>query len=241
MDSVLALREEASLGGMPGPGVYAAGAMIDGAPATYKDATEVKTAAQARRAVDAQCGRGVDFIKTYTRITRSSSRRCSTRPTRSTLKVTAHAWPDRCRDRLEAAGGIDRAHDRYPRSREPSAERRSSTPSIGHRSSADGTPSRRVGRHSTPPTCRGSPRHWLTGKVILVPTPRAARHLQSPGRSRLAAGSRPQVGPRLRDPAVESARHSRPGPAGPMPTTPRFRASRPMQDLFVRDSVSPAE
>ena len=90
MDSILALREEASLGGNAWPRVYSAGAMIDGAPATYGDATEVKTAAQARRAVDARAVAGVDFIKTYTRITPELFKALLDEANALNLKVTAH-------------------------------------------------------------------------------------------------------------------------------------------------------
>jgi imidazolonepropionase-like amidohydrolase len=90
MDSILALREEASLGGNAWPRVYSAGAMIDGAPATYGDATEVTTAAQARRAVDARAVAGVDFIKTYTRITPELFKALLDEANALNLKVTAH-------------------------------------------------------------------------------------------------------------------------------------------------------
>jgi imidazolonepropionase-like amidohydrolase len=70
--------------------VYSAGAMIDGAPATYGDATEVKTAAQARRAVDARAVAGVDFIKTYTRITPELFKALLDEANALNLKVTAH-------------------------------------------------------------------------------------------------------------------------------------------------------
>lgn len=89
-DSVLALREEASLGGLVAPRIYSAGAMIDGAPATYKDATEVRTADQARRAVDARAVAGVDVIKVYTRITPELLRPLMDEAANFNLKVTAH-------------------------------------------------------------------------------------------------------------------------------------------------------
>jgi imidazolonepropionase-like amidohydrolase len=67
----LTLREELDRGAAVGPRVYAAGAMIDGSPATYPDAMEVRTPAEARKAVDRLVSDGVDFIKLYTRIDRS--------------------------------------------------------------------------------------------------------------------------------------------------------------------------
>jgi imidazolonepropionase-like amidohydrolase len=67
----LTLRDELDRGASVGPRVYAAGAMIDGSPATYPDAMEVHTPAEARKAVDRLVSDGVDFIKLYTRIDRS--------------------------------------------------------------------------------------------------------------------------------------------------------------------------
>ncbi|HET7240099.1 MAG TPA: amidohydrolase family protein [Gemmatimonadales bacterium] len=67
----LTLRDELDRRASVGPRVYAAGAMIDGSPATYPDAMEVHTPAEARKAVDRLVSDGVDFIKLYTRIDRS--------------------------------------------------------------------------------------------------------------------------------------------------------------------------
>ncbi len=89
-DSILTLREEASLGGLVAPRIYAAGAMIDGAPATYPSATEVKSAAEARRAVDARAVAGVDYIKIYTRITPELLKPLLDEAATFNLKVTAH-------------------------------------------------------------------------------------------------------------------------------------------------------
>jgi imidazolonepropionase-like amidohydrolase len=68
-DSIMALREQAANGAILSPRIYAAGAMIDGSPATYSDATAVTNEDEARRAVDARVVAGVDLIKVYTRIT----------------------------------------------------------------------------------------------------------------------------------------------------------------------------
>jgi imidazolonepropionase-like amidohydrolase len=89
-DSILTLREQASLGGMIAPRIYSAGAMIDGAPATYSDATEVKTADQARRAVDRRAVLGVDYLKLYTRITPELLKPLMDEASNFNLKVTAH-------------------------------------------------------------------------------------------------------------------------------------------------------
>ena len=68
-DSILTLRDQASLGGMLAPRLYIAGSMLDGKPATYGNAAQVQDEDEARRAVDTLVLAGVDFIKTYTRIT----------------------------------------------------------------------------------------------------------------------------------------------------------------------------
>jgi imidazolonepropionase-like amidohydrolase len=67
----LELRDQLDGGRRVGPRVYAAGAMIDGSPATYPDAMEAHTPADARKAVDRLVSDGVDFIKIYTRVDRS--------------------------------------------------------------------------------------------------------------------------------------------------------------------------
>jgi imidazolonepropionase-like amidohydrolase len=68
-DSILSLREQVALGNVFGPTIFTAGAMIDGVPATYGDATAVRNDDQARRAVDARVVAGVEYLKVYTRIT----------------------------------------------------------------------------------------------------------------------------------------------------------------------------
>jgi imidazolonepropionase-like amidohydrolase len=68
---ILDLRDELDRGGRIGPRAYAAGAMIDGSPATYPDAIEARRPADARRGVDRLVSAGVDFIKLYTRVDRS--------------------------------------------------------------------------------------------------------------------------------------------------------------------------
>src|SRR6266508_3895465 len=51
-DSVIALRNEMNLGSIVGPRMFTAGAMIDGVPPTYPNATGIRTPDEARRAVD---------------------------------------------------------------------------------------------------------------------------------------------------------------------------------------------
>lgn len=89
-DSVLAYRQEAALGSDRWPRVFVAGAMIDGAPATYPNATEVRNGDEARRAVDARAVAGVDYIKVYTRITPQLFKPLIDEANELNLKVTAH-------------------------------------------------------------------------------------------------------------------------------------------------------
>ena len=69
--TVLAVRRELDRGWRPGPRVYAAGAMLDGAPSTYPDAIIVRTAKDARRGVDRLVDAGADLVKVYTRVDRT--------------------------------------------------------------------------------------------------------------------------------------------------------------------------
>ncbi len=68
-DSIFAMSEAADLGSGLSPRIYAAGAMIDGAPATYPNATEVTDTRSARQAVDRLSVAGAHLVKVYTRIT----------------------------------------------------------------------------------------------------------------------------------------------------------------------------
>jgi imidazolonepropionase-like amidohydrolase len=68
-DTVLALRQDLNLGSILGPRMFSAGAMIDGVPPTYPNATGIATADQARRAVDQHALAGVDYLKIYTKVT----------------------------------------------------------------------------------------------------------------------------------------------------------------------------
>ncbi len=72
------------------PRVYAAGAMIDGLPATHPDAMGVNGEKDARRAVDALVTGGADLIKVYTRIDAPLLRAIVDEAKAFNLKVTAH-------------------------------------------------------------------------------------------------------------------------------------------------------
>src|SRR2546425_5209797 len=49
--------------------MFTAGAMIDGAPPTYANATVARTGAEVRKAVDQRAIAGADWVKLYTKIT----------------------------------------------------------------------------------------------------------------------------------------------------------------------------
>ena len=68
-DAVVALKNAMNLGSILGPRMFVAGAMIDGNPSTYPNATGVATPDRARRAVDLLAVAGVDYVKVYTKIT----------------------------------------------------------------------------------------------------------------------------------------------------------------------------
>jgi imidazolonepropionase-like amidohydrolase len=68
-ETILGLKEQAGRGTLVSPRIYSAGAMIDGSPPTYSDASAVQNDDEARRAVDARVVAGVDYLKTYTRVT----------------------------------------------------------------------------------------------------------------------------------------------------------------------------
>ena len=89
-DSILGLREEVSLGGLIAPRIFSAGAMIDGAPATYPDANEVTNADQVRKVVDQLAVGGADYVKAYTRITPALFKPLMDEAGTFDLRVTAH-------------------------------------------------------------------------------------------------------------------------------------------------------
>lgn len=68
-DSIFAMSEAADLGAALSPRIYAAGAMIDGTPPTYPNATAVADEREARQAVDRLSVAGAHLVKAYTRIT----------------------------------------------------------------------------------------------------------------------------------------------------------------------------
>src|SRR5205823_12786958 len=89
-DSSIALKNDFDLGSVLGPRMLTSGAMIDGAPATYPTATAVRTAAEARRAVDLRAVAGADHVKIYTKFTADLLRPLLDEATTLRLPVAAH-------------------------------------------------------------------------------------------------------------------------------------------------------
>jgi imidazolonepropionase-like amidohydrolase len=89
-DTVLALRKDFNLGSVLGPRMFSAGAMIDGVPPTYPDATGIATADQARRAVDQRAVAEVDYLKVYTKVTPALLRPLLDEAEKLRLPVAAH-------------------------------------------------------------------------------------------------------------------------------------------------------
>ena len=90
LDSVRALRDETVLGSTLGPRMYISGAMIDGAPATWPGAIEVRTATEARQAVDRLRLADAAMAKLYTHIDRTLMEAAIAEARVLKLPVTAH-------------------------------------------------------------------------------------------------------------------------------------------------------
>ena len=89
-DSIVALREATSLGGVPGPRLYISGAMIDGTPATWRTATVAATENAARRAVDRRALLDATQAKVYTKIDAARLAAILDEASAVSLPVTGH-------------------------------------------------------------------------------------------------------------------------------------------------------
>jgi len=89
-DSILALHEEASLGAVRAPRLFIAGAMIDGVPTTWPDATPAGDPDAARRAVDERSVANIPVVKAYTHITPALLRPIVDEATSLNISVAAH-------------------------------------------------------------------------------------------------------------------------------------------------------
>jgi len=89
-DDVVGLKTAFNLGSVLAPRMFVAGAMIDGMPPTYPNASGVANAEQARRAVDLRAVAGVDYLKIYTKITPGLLRPLLDEAEKLRLPVAAH-------------------------------------------------------------------------------------------------------------------------------------------------------
>ncbi len=89
-DSIVALKNDMNLGAIVGPRMFVAGAMIDGVPTTYPNATGIATPDEARRAVDQHAIAGVDYLKIYTKVTPALLRPLMDEAEKLRLPVAAH-------------------------------------------------------------------------------------------------------------------------------------------------------
>ena len=89
-DSAIKLKNDLNLGSIVGPRMFTSGAMIDGTPATYPNATGVADASEARHAADQRRLAGADYIKVYTRITPTLLRALADEARGLQLPIAAH-------------------------------------------------------------------------------------------------------------------------------------------------------
>jgi imidazolonepropionase-like amidohydrolase len=90
LNTILGIRKRANLGPGNNPRVFVAGAMIDGLPATYRDAIAVNAENDARKAVDRLVSAGVDLIKVYTHVDPALLRAIVDEAHAFNLSVTGH-------------------------------------------------------------------------------------------------------------------------------------------------------
>ncbi|UCF39943.1 MAG: amidohydrolase family protein [Gemmatimonadota bacterium] len=88
--AAVAMRDESSLGGTLAPRMYISGAWIDGAPAQWENATEVRTPTEARQAIDQLLLIDAAQAKIYTKITRRLLRPLMDEAQTLNLPVAAH-------------------------------------------------------------------------------------------------------------------------------------------------------
>jgi imidazolonepropionase-like amidohydrolase len=90
LNAIMGIRKRANLGPLKSPRVYAAGAMIDGLPTTYRDAIGVNAENDARKAVDRLASSGTDLVKVYTHIDAPLLRAVVDEAHAFNLSVTGH-------------------------------------------------------------------------------------------------------------------------------------------------------
>jgi imidazolonepropionase-like amidohydrolase len=105
--SIFAVREAIRAGRAPGPRIFACGEILDGDPPSFPSNRVVRTAAEAREAVEEQAARGADCIKVYNRLSRDALDAVRETAARLGLPVIGHA-PHAVS--LEEAGLADLQH-----------------------------------------------------------------------------------------------------------------------------------
>jgi len=88
------LREEIATGKLLGPQIFFTGPFLDGNPPAYQPSITVKTADEARNAVDLLASEGVDFIKTQSRLDRDAYFAIAEESKKKGLRFVGHV-PDR--------------------------------------------------------------------------------------------------------------------------------------------------
>src|SRR5262249_18795891 len=88
------LRDEIDTGKRLGPQIFFTGPYLDGDPPSFQPSIVVKTATEARNAVDLLSGEGVDFIKTQSRLERDPYFAIAEESRKKGIRFVGHV-PDR--------------------------------------------------------------------------------------------------------------------------------------------------
>jgi imidazolonepropionase-like amidohydrolase len=94
VEDLLRLRNEITSGIRPGPQIFFTGPYLDGDPPAYQPSIVVKSANEARAAVDRLTIEGVDFIKTQSRLNREAYFAIADESKRLHIRFVGHV-PDR--------------------------------------------------------------------------------------------------------------------------------------------------
>ena len=74
MPVIKEIRSKTTDGYILAPEIYSSGSIVDGKPKIWPESTEVENAEEARKEVNVQISKGVDFIKVYSRLSKESYR-----------------------------------------------------------------------------------------------------------------------------------------------------------------------
>lgn len=229
--SLAQLRRRGQAGPPQGPRVYAAGAMIDGLPATYPDAIGVNGERDARKAVDQLVTAGADVIKVYTRIDAPLLRAIIDEARAFNLNVTGHLGMT---DAVSAARAGLAGIEHMSGVAEAASRNSSSLYAAHYRGFFPGwTASERRWADLDSAALTRVANRLAEAKVTIIPTlvlHETLSRLDEPGL--------------MRDPSLQDVPEERrqewdvPGMISRAGWTENdfsaFRRSRPMQDLFVR-------